>query len=74
MYVLYTHLNVDNYGRPLTVIIIGVTHILEDGRKIPQDCPPFLTLSFPIGSLFYAQLDLVSRLFLQKISICLYHI
>ncbi len=36
--------------------------------------PPFLTFSYPIGSLFYVQCDCIDLLFQQKKSVCFCHI
>ncbi len=49
-------------SNPVTYLQGGGT-ILEHGGEILLYWPPFLTFSDPIGSLFYAQLDLIVPLF-----------
>ncbi len=48
--------------------------ILEYGVELPLYWPQLLRFSNPIGSAFYTRLDLIDTLFLQKKSVCLYHI
>ncbi len=52
----------------------GGTPILEHGGELPLYWPPFVTFSDPIWVPFYVQFDLIDPLFLQKKSVCLYHI
>ncbi len=53
----------------------GALHYLKVVGNFPWlSPPPFFVSSYPIGSLFYAQPDLIDPLFLPKKSVCLYHI
>ncbi len=51
----------------------GLSYLNVVGN-FPGDWPYILAFANPVGSLFYAQLDLIVHLFLQKKSVCLYHI
>ncbi len=54
----------------------GWTTILEHGREVLLYCLPFLTFSDPIGSVFYAQLDLIDPppVTAEKIGLSLSHL
>ncbi len=47
--------------------------ILEDGWELPNDWPPFLKFSAPVGSLLYVQFDLITPTFCRKISLTQSH-
>ncbi len=53
----------------------GGTPKIEDSGELTPHCLLFLTFTDPIGSLFYAQLDLIDPLFLkEKIGLSLSHL
>ncbi len=53
---------------------VGGTPILSHGRKVPRWWPPFLWLSIWFGPYCMVQPDPIDPLFLQKKSVCFYHI
>ncbi len=52
----------------------GGTPILGHGRELPWWWPPFFKFSIWLGSYVIPHNDLIDPLFLQKYSVCLYHI
>ncbi len=52
----------------------GATPIFGHGRDVPRWCPPFLGLSIWLSPNFIPQHSPIDPLFLQKKSVCLYHI